>query len=184
MSSSCKKLLSQMTFNQPLINILQNLVPFTTVPQKLHMLTKNFHAYSVLDVQTDNEGRKLVINIEIPNTKQIFTLISVYAPNVTAHRINFFNELEHWITHFSKTPQHLIIGDDFNCSDKTDNQSKQLDRSYETFTKLKILKDLNDAFNSCNPLKQDYTYVHPSDKSRNSTIDYILVSSAVLEFIK
>ena len=116
--------------------------------------------------------------------KMVLTLISIYAPNDTSQRIKFFQDLDVWIRQYSKDPQNTIIGGDFNCCDKHDRQSKKSDRSSEALRNFKDLHDLTDVYRFCNPGKHDFTYVHPSDKSRNSRIDYIFSSDTILEFIK
>ena len=57
------------------------------------------------------------------------TLVSIYAPNDVNHRINFFVELERWIEKYSKAPNNILIGGDFNCCDVYDRPSKWLDKS-------------------------------------------------------
>ena len=148
------------------------------------ILSTNFPEYNVINVQTDNEGRKVMVNIEISNTKTIFTLISIYAPNEINERIHFFLELEKWISEYSKCIENIIIGGDFNCCDKNDRQSKRIDKSFEAFMKLKHVHDLNDVFMFCNPKQKEFTYFHPNDKTRNSRIDYILASNFISEFVK
>ena len=99
-------------------------------------------------------------------------------------QIKFFQDLDVWIRQYSRAPQNTIIGGDFNCCDKHDRQSKKSDRSSEALRNFKDLQDLTDVYSFCNPGKHDFTYVHPSDKSRNSRIDCIFSSDTILEFIK
>ena len=87
------------------------------------ILSNTFPDYKVLDVHTDSDGRRVLLNIEIISSKTVLTLISIYAPNDVNHRINFFNELETWIEKYSKAPNNIIIGGDFNC-DVNQRQSK------------------------------------------------------------
>ena len=148
------------------------------------ILSNNFPDYNVLNIQTDNEGRKVMVNIEINGSKTIFTLVSIYAPNETNKRIDFFKELEKWIAKYAKSTENIIIGGDFNCCDKNDRQSKRLDKSFDAFIKLKKVHDLIDVFTFCNPNQNESTYFHPSDKSRNSRIDYILACNFISKFLK
>ena len=86
------------------------------------ILSNNFPEYTLLDVESDDEGRKVMVNINID--KMVLTLISIYAPNDTSQQIKFFQDLDVWTRRYSKAPQSTIIGEDCNCCDKSDRQSK------------------------------------------------------------
>ena len=148
------------------------------------ILSNNFPKYTLLDVQSDSEGRKVMVNIKIDSTQMVLTLISIYAPNEIGQRIKFFKDLDTWIGEHCKAPHNIIIGGDFNCCDKSDRQSKRSDKSSEALSKFTDLQDLTDIYSFCNPGKHEFTYIHPSDNSKNSRIDYIFSSNSILEFFR
>ena len=49
----------------------------------------------ILNIQYSRDGRSLLINFEFENN--IVTAVSVYAPNIEAERIEYFNTLKCWI---------------------------------------------------------------------------------------
>ena len=61
------------------------------------ILTNNFPEYSLIDKQTDEEGRIVLLNIKLLFNNEIYTLMNVYAPNDTQHRINFLKKINKFI---------------------------------------------------------------------------------------
>ena len=149
------------------------------------ILTNNFPEYSMIDKQTDEEGRIVLLNIKLLFTNEVYTLINVYAPNEAQHRINFLKKINKFINQHAKSDKNIIICGDFNtCENHNDRASQKLDQSSEHFRHLKISNNFTDSYKLKNPNKNSYTYVHSIQPERNSRIDYILTSSNLVEFIK
>ena len=68
----------------------------------------------ILDTHSSPDGRNLLVNFEFQNN--IFSVVSVYAPNIETERIHYFNMLEDWIKNSALGINNLIIGGDFNCT--------------------------------------------------------------------
>ena len=123
----CRKPLYQMIFHHLLV-MLGNMVKFFIVYQTSHgrsvavILYNNFPEFTLLDVQSDDKGRKVMVNIK--TDKMVLTLISIHAPSYTSQRIKFCQDSDVWIRWYSKA-QNTVIGGDFNCCDKSDRQSKK-----------------------------------------------------------
>ena len=148
------------------------------------ILTNNFPEYSLIDKQTDEEGRIVLLNIKLLFNNEIYTLMNVYAPNDTQHRINFLKKINKCINQHAKNDKNIIICGDFNtCENRNDRASRKLDQSCEHFRHLKISNNFTDSYKLKNPNKNKYTYVHSAQPERNSRIDYILTSSNLVEFI-
>ena len=148
------------------------------------ILTNNFPEYSMIDKQTDEEGRIVLLNIKLLFNNEVYTLINVYAPNVAEHRINFLKQINKFINQHAKNDKNIIICGDFNtCENHNDRASQKLDQSSEHFRHLKKSNNFTDSYKLKNPNKNSYTYVHSTQPERNSRIDYILTSSNLVEFI-
>ena len=148
------------------------------------ILTNSFPDYSFIDKHIDQDGRIVLLNIELLHNNEIYTFINVYAPNDVQQRINFLKKINNFINQHAKSHKNIIICGDFNtCDNQNDRASLKFDQSSEHFRHLKISNNLTDSFKHKNPGKNLYTYVHSSQPGRNSRIDYILTSSSLVEFI-
>ena len=70
------------------------------------ILTNNLTEYSMIDKQTDEEGRILLLNIKLLFNNKIYTLINVYAPNDAQHRITLLKKINKFI---AKSDKNIII---------------------------------------------------------------------------
>ena len=68
----------------------------------------------ILNIHSIPDERNLLVNFEFQNN--IFSVVSVYAPNIETDRIQYFNMLEDWIKNSALGINNLIIGGDFNCT--------------------------------------------------------------------
>lgn len=73
---------------------------------------KNFN-FEFLNEHRSIDGRKLIINIEIDS--EIYSLVSIYAPNEETHRKHFIKKTEQWIKQNALNENNIIIGGDWNC---------------------------------------------------------------------
>ena len=67
----------------------------------------------ILNIHYCTTGRYILINFEFKC--RVFSVVSLYAPNVEGERIIFFNELNNIIEEHAISKDNLIIGGDFNC---------------------------------------------------------------------
>jgi exonuclease III len=68
----------------------------------------------------DNEGRLLLINVEINNA--IYTIINIYAPNNTNKRNTFFKQVDRFINEHS-IGQIILAGDYNDILSKIDTKN-------------------------------------------------------------
>ena len=64
--------------------------------------------FKLIDEYKDNEGRLLLINVEINNA--IYTIINIYAPNNMKKRNTFFKQVDRFINEYS-IGQIILAGD-------------------------------------------------------------------------
>ena len=124
----------------------------------------------VKNVFKSNDGRKIMINIEIQN--EIITIVNLYAPNIESEQKKFLHRSRNWIVEHSNTDYLLIVTGDFNCSD----DKKHL---------IDFRKNLQiyDIWKKLNPTKAQNTWTDPSDLSHGSRIDYIFSTGYVCDKI-
>ena len=84
---------------------------------------------NVIDHHDAGDGRRLLVNIEIES--KMYTLVTVYAPNVENERHAFFNDLTVWVQTHACNTNDIILGGDFNCC------LEDLDRNSKTHLKDK-----------------------------------------------
>jgi len=141
------------------------------------LLSRNF-SYNIISTHSDEDGRIVLLNLEIDNNE--YTFVNIYAPNKVSDRISFFKHLKNFIDIHSLNKNRLFIGGDFNCvlvttdriSGKTDSSKCALEDFVKTY-------NLVDCWKHFNPNSKGYTYIDPSRRMRNSRIDYIFCSSPV-----
>ena len=110
-----------------------------------HCLTESAHSrgvstlirrslnYNFVNMFKSNDGRRLLINIEIEN--EPFTIVNIYAPNVQHDQKIFFKRCENWIKQNSDATNYLIIAGDFNCTYNVNDQcSKSRNINTKHFT--------------------------------------------------
>ena len=160
-----------------------------------HCLTNSAHAKGVsiflkkgfkgkvLDVHTDNIGRKILLNVEFNN--HIIAVANMYAPSEVKERIDFLEKTQTWISQHSNSTSKLIICGDLNTVDNCiDRSSGVIDRSSKQFADLKSNLEVCDIWRYNHPTKSDYTYISTAETGGKSRIDYILVSNDLLSFCK
>lgn len=137
----------------------------------------------IINVHRSDDGRRLMVNIAIKGEN--FCLVSAYAPNVVAHRIQFLKRLQKWIKQNCCDEDRIIIGADLNVTDDPRDKSYQgLDKSSPHFTAFKKFLTVDDAFRYKHPTAREYTYIDPSGRGKFSRIDYILTSKTLTKHVK
>ena len=130
---------------------------------------------NIISVYRSDDGRRLMVNLNIRGN--CFCLVSAYAPNVIALRIDFLKRLSKWMKQKCCDDDKLIVGADLNVVDNPiDRSSGKLDASSGHFTNLKRFVCADDTFRHTNPACREYTYIDPSGRGNLSRIDYILSS--------
>ena len=139
----------------------------------------------VIDIHKTNDGRKIMTNIKFLPENTVFSLVSVYAPNNEKDKIKFIHDCTEWVNKHSTDNSHIIICGDFNTTyRKNDRASGNIDKASTAFTNMMASLSLEDTFVYQNPKEIKYTYIHSSNHSRNSRIDYILLSDNLKSWIK
>jgi len=133
---------------------------------------------NVINSHCDDRGRMLMINLEIESND--YTFLNIYAPNRVDERISFFNKIHDFINLHAINKSKLCIGGDFNCVLAADERysgitDKSMDVLKDVIDKLKLV----DMWKHCNNTSKDFTYVNPTDSTRNSRIDFILCSDYI-----
>ncbi len=134
---------------------------------------------SVINIVKDNEGRKILIEIDIGG--YTYTIVNLYCPTSLPERIEFLRNCIEWIHVNAKDDSNLIIGGDVNCVDwPSDRSSLETDKSSETLRNLKNVFNVTDIWKILNPHTYDYTYIDPSFRNRNSRIDILCASENIV----
>ena len=82
----------------------------------------------MIDKQTDEEGKIVLLTIKLFFNIEIYTLINVYPPN-DAHRISFLKNINKFINQHAKSDNNIITCGDFNtCENYNDLASQKLDQ--------------------------------------------------------
>ena len=136
--------------------------------------------YTIIDVHNDNDGRILLINIEID--ENIFTLVNLYANNVEKNRNAFFKKVNNFIENYAIGI--LIVGGDLNdtltCADRKYSISTQKTKKPVNSLKTLIKKHkLIDIWRDMNTNLRQYTWRRKNNISTASRIDYFLISTDI-----
>ncbi len=149
------------------------------------LLSKNFTVNDNLTLN-DDHGRILCLTVTHKLSKRDFTLINVYAPNISSDRIDFLANLK------TKIPMknNVIIGGDFNCY-----EDFQLDRSppltrkssgYQGTVQLRDITntfDLVDIWRNLYPNQIGHTHISPQYKVC-TRIDKFFISKSFVNNVK
>jgi exonuclease III len=141
------------------------------------LLSSNL-TYNIISSHTDNEGRMVLVNLEIDGNE--YTLVNIYAPNKVFDRISFFKNMTRFITEYALNKNRLFIGGDFNCVlTASDRSSGKTDKSMNVLKELVKTYSLVDVWKDFNPNRKEYTFIDSSFRMRNSRIDYIFCSRSI-----
>ena len=125
--------------------------------------------YKLVNKYASNDGRRLLINIEIGD--EVLTIVNLYVPTTVKDRIQFMKRSCAWIKQHIIDNDRLIVSGDMNCCmSAIDRVKDNGDKSGYHLKKLNKDLKLNDVWRDQNPADIKYTY---RDISR---IDYIFVS--------
>ena len=132
-----------------------------------------------LSTYKDMDGRRLLVNFKL-GSDSIFTVVTVYAPNVTTQRVEFLKRTEKWIKQHCIAEQLLILTGDFNSTyrteDRTSNFSDPSGKHLENLQKYNAVYDLFVKIYEDSTSNPQFTWVDPADASHQSRLDYIFTS--------
>ena len=149
------------------------------------VITKHYEA-NALNIQCDNEGRIIVIDIERYGTT--YTIGNIYAPTR-----NFEREQQRVFRNFIEileimTNDHYILGGDFNLYlnhrlDKLDSLQEQHDsRNYRAYISSFLdVNNIADVWRVINPDKKFFTWHQGNKRSR---LDYIFISEHLSNYVE
>jgi exonuclease III len=144
------------------------------------IFVKKETSFKFLNMKESGDGRKLIINCELENSK--FSLIVIYAPNTKTERINFFNDVKCWMREFDL--HTIIMGGDFNTImdkslDKKGGRQAELGSSKALNKHICNTFDLVDIWRIKNPGKKSFTHKQ-SNPLVLTRIDFFLVSKSLM----
>ena len=137
------------------------------------LFNSNFE-FSFIDSHISSDGRRILVNIK--NNSVAYCISSVYAPNITSHKVRFFKECQAWLRSQTLNELNTIVCGDFNCAlTSFDRSNSKLD--YNAKDLKEFIKNLNleDSFRFKNPNAKGFTYTNASGNVK-SRIDYIFHS--------
>ena len=139
--------------------------------------------YEVISSYTDDDGRMVLLNIDIDGN--IYSIVSLYAPNVTNDRRTFLDNIVRWCSENALASDDLICGGDYNSVfGKLDRKNDNIcTRSAGYLRSFGRRLKLRDVWRDSYPCDRQYTYIDPSSRGRDSRIDYILVSESLSKFV-
>ena len=129
----------------------------------------------VIDEFYDNDGRKVLLNLEYEN--RIITLVNVYAPNHENERNSFFCNTTNWVIDNMIPESELIVGGDFNCCLRESDRSTKThlnDKSRGSFKNLIAKLNLSDIW--CKMNTNDTCHYTWNDNVTYSRLDYIFTT--------
>ena len=133
----------------------------------------------VLKSECDNEGRKLLIKLNVND--QILN-INIYAPNGVSERRTFIENLS--VQSFIAQDHTTILMGDFNTAiSKDDRKSGRIDCNSKLFARSIKELDLFDTWKKHDPSSLEYTWTSSANKDLQSRIDYIFMSTYLLNFV-
>ena len=137
------------------------------------LFAKDF-TYSITSKFCDNEGRMLLVNLEVNGVD--YSICNIYSPNDMSERIKFLQNMKLFVQNHAVAKNNIYIGGDFNCVESPlDRASRKLDRSSTVLAEIKNDLKLIDVWRSFNPDKREFSYIDPSVNGRHSRIDFWLI---------
>ena len=147
------------------------------------LIPKGIHTH-VKEIQTDKEGRILLLNITIDNTDLV--LCNVYAPtkDKSQEQMDFLRHLEKYLIDYIDS--NIILGGDFNTYLDHKLDKKDGTVNYKS-TYSKLLRETMESYNlidiwrTMNPSTKRYTWRGMSKRGQmHSRLDYFLISNHMI----
>ena len=139
------------------------------------LFTKDF-TYHLTSKFCDNEGRMLLVNLEVNGVD--YSVCNIYCPNDMSERIKFLQNMKLFVQNHAVAKNNIYIGGDFNCVESPlDRASRKIDRSSTVLAEIKNDLKLIDVWRSFNPDKREFTYIDPSVNGRHMTMTMTMTNS-------
>ena len=152
------------------------------------MLIKKTFVHNVINIHSDQQGRKLLINTKLNNNDDIYTFVNIYAPANAGARSDFLKNMYKWLRQYSVADNQMIVSGDFNSVlNACDRVSKNTDPTTKLFRKFVEQNNLLDIWKTNYKPSNDcygYTWIDPADSCKQSRIDYILCSPLIANWVK
>ena len=139
-------------------------------------------AIDVIEVKGSNDGRILLLKVNVDNVP--FTFANIYVPTKKKYKENFFKTLQvHLLKNYINAPDsHLILGGDWNCVMNIHTDVKGTGSSFykkpRNFVKMIKQYSLCDIWRRANPLVKQFTWRNVSLHIA-SRLDYWLINKNV-----
>ena len=148
------------------------------------LISYDIGKYNAKELCQSNDGCHILLHLKIEGVQNDFVISSVYAPNDIKGKVNFLKEVKDLVKIHNKNNPYFVIAGDLNtCYDVIDGASGNIDKSgyylKESIESNRLVK----IYRCMNPGKKSFLYIHPSMPSRNSHIDYILVSEYAQKYV-
>ena len=151
----------------------------TTRSKSVAIAFKSGLQYHVNDTKTDDQGRLLLVDINIENRN--FCLGNVYGPNVDNPTFysNLFNQLQNFST------SDITLGGDFNLVLNNDFEKLGCSPQYSNYKASNVVNTnmktsgLTDIFRSLHPTKKLFTRVQ-NNPFAASRLEFFLISNSLL----
>ena len=169
---SAKK--NQIMFNMEWEGDVHQSTTQNTFKAGVAILIKSNIQYTLLSKYTDEQGRIILLNIELYN--DIITLCCVYVPTKNNSKIEFLKELKVFITTNRIADSNLILAGDFNICLLEDDRNTKMhlsDKSRQIFEDFIQHFRLIDVWHIDKREYHRYNWTN-HDKSVKSRLDYYL----------
>ena len=138
-----------------------------------------------IDKFQDEEGRLILINIEINDT--IYTLVNIYAPNIPKKRNNFFKKVKKIIE--KNSIGMIIVGGDMNdvLSNIDSKSCGKNNKNKKPVNNLKILirtQKLNDIWRELHKDEVQFTWRRKNNIQEATRIDFFLICPEIRPLIE
>ena len=145
------------------------------------ILFNNTFKYDLHNINTDEEGRWILIDCTIGGTH--LSLVNIYAPN--EDQPIFFEIIKNKLESFSNNS--IILGGDFNVvqdytKDTLNIHNRNNPNAHQKVIDLKMDLDLIDPWRNNNPESKIYTWHNSQNKQ--SRLDYFLLSSDIIDYVQ
>ncbi|CAG2242715.1 unnamed protein product [Mytilus edulis] len=147
------------------------------------VLVNNYLKNKIKCVYKDSDGR--FIHITYEEDGQLFNVISLYAPNVNAERVIFFN----FVKQYTEKLDNLIIGGDFNTSlsmlDRGGKSNHVIDEPCKKLCDLIENNNLYDVWRTRNKSSRIFSWKRICNgELQQSRIDYFLVNKKLSSYVQ
>ena len=136
------------------------------------------YTFNILNIISSNDGRKIVMNIELDGTQ--YCLINVYAPtqDMEKEQLLFLNDLSNNIE--SNLENKIVIGGDFNLPLRDNDKSCNPRIKSNAQNEINLLMDtydLVDIWRAQNPDTRRYAWRRCKPVLTQSRLDYFLIGA-------